>query len=69
METLKDKIDKALIVIDFEIVDEHYDLFMDYALWILNGVEVDYTKYSLIRTPKYFRFLLNELKPHINFIL
>jgi hypothetical protein len=69
METLKDKIDKALVIIDVDIVDEHYELFIDYALWILYGVEVDYTKYSVIRTPKYFKFLLKELKPHINFIL
>jgi hypothetical protein len=66
MDNLREKIDKAFVLIDFEIIDEDYELFMDYALWVLYGIEVDYEKHSVSKTPKYFRFLLNEIKSHLN---
>jgi hypothetical protein len=66
MDNLREKIDKAFVLIDFEIKDEDYELFMDYALWVLYGIEIDYDKHTVSRTPKYFKFLLKELKSHIN---
>ena len=61
---MKDRILYALEKIDFEMIDEHLELFIPYVLIHYYG----YNEALPLETkmPKYFALLLKEIIPHLN---
>ncbi len=52
-----DRIDNALIAIDFELPDEDKEAFYQYAMYALFAIEVDKDDDIPVTKKKYFKFL------------
>ena len=57
----KKTIDRALMIIDFQIVDEDKNDFYIYAYNTYYNTNLNYS-YPDIKLPKYYKFLLKEIQ-------